>query len=751
MPTRIAPYGYTAQGEGDVMPGPRGASDSPRPEALDAKATHEWMQLAAQTVRAKLERWCSNVNVTLEAAAEREPHSPATPAYRLWMADNLARDGRYADSVAAYDRTVEAAGSADRLVATLDPIVCALYHNAQAAALDGNASTAIDTYQELARHAPDSAVDALFHAGLLAEGSGQLDRASQLYQAIASKTPSTRTGSPSEQARRAQLRLEDPRTGYAPDPRKLADWLAAALERRDASQVTRLASSTHFAVGPVGGHTAFEEPALLEELCRDLLRSQVSVRRQLLGSGGKRYLPTSGWKGKWFLGDVLFVITKAPQGWQWTGLGITCPNDLWLERWRPPVKRTNQPLPFELFAPWPAQQSFTAGGLNQYIGQQAAIIAGGLFGGSLLALYFARSSCGFGPRGLYYNQWPTHEAEDAFAIDFTRYRQYVPYDNESAGTPVLAVRAGIVSFVNAGAPSGDPDTSNTVHVEHADPGNPADQRRFTSRYLHLEGPFDILVAPMMPIYLGNRIGRMDDTGNSLLNHLHFSIHDRNLPYPGVPHGASVRPTPMSGVTLEDGDSGTCVRSTNVEYAGEKPMKEVTTFAGQNWLIAPAATAVNQAPPARIQDQTWLLVLSGVGLLGLKGISAAQWLRDTVSIRPDLSGPLQYAINRYAIPTPLGTSGANYWVGFQVEQWAPFAALSSMFNQNQSVNSGFAVDVWRPNPFGTGTDAFTSAPLHNLFSGIQVDVAVRDSDAWLYRLSYEITLLGKIAFGQVIIT
>jgi hypothetical protein len=729
---------------------PRGDSDPPRPESLDLKATHEWLQLAAQTVRARSEPSCSSVNVTLEAAAEREPQSPTTPAYRLWTADNLARDSRYADAVAAYDRAVEAAQSAVRLVDSLDPIVCALYHKAQAAALDGNASSAIVTYQELGRHAPDNAADALLHAGLLAEGGGQLDRAAQFYRLIAGKAPAARTDNPAELARRALLRLEQTRTEYASDPYRLVDLLATSLERGDASQVKRLASSTHFAAGPVGGHTAFEVPALLDELCRDLLRSQVKARRRVLGSGGKLYLPTSSWKGKWFLGDVMFILTKAPRGWQWTGLAVTCPNDLWLERWRPPAKRTNQPLPFELFAPWPANQCFTAGGLNQYLGQQSAILAAGLLGGGALALYFARSNCGFGPRGYYYNQWPTHDEEDAFAIDFTRYRRYVPYDNESGGTPVLAVRAGIVKFVRAGTPSGD-SPSNTVEIEHADPGNPANLSRFRSRYLHLEGPFKILVSQMMPIFLGNRVGRMDDTGNSILDHLHFSIHDRNIPHPNVSYGASVRATPMSGVRLEDGDSGTCVCSTNVEYRGEKPMKEVSTFAGQNWLIVPAATAANQAPPTRIQDQKWLLVLSGVAIVDLKGISAAQWLRETVSIRPDLNGPLQYAINRYSIPTPPGSIGANYWAGFQVEQWAPFAALSSIFNQNQSVNSGFAVDVWRPNPFGTGTDAFTSAPLNNLFSGVQIDVAVRDSDAWLYRLSYIITLLGKIVFGPIIIT
>src|SRR5262245_45911123 len=131
--------------------------------------------------------------------------------------------------------------------------------------------------------------------------------------------------------------------------------------------------------------------------------------------------------------------------------------------------------------------------------------------------------------------------------------------------------------------------------------------------------------------------------------------------------------------------------------------EEATFAGQNWLITPAATAANESPPRRIQDQIWLLVLSGVAIVNLKGNSAAQWLHKTVSIRPDLKAPLHYAINKHNIPKPPGFDGLNYFSRFQVEQWAPFAALNSVFNQGQSINSGFAVDVWRPNPFETGRD------------------------------------------------
>jgi hypothetical protein len=94
---------------------------------------------------------------------------------------------------------------------------------------------------------------------------------------------------------------------------------------------------------------------------------------------------------------------------------------------------------------------------------------------------------------------------------------------------------------------------------------------------------------------------------------------------------------------------------------------------------------------------------------------------------------------------------NFSTRFQVEQWAPFAALSSVFNQHESVNSGFAIDVWRPNHFETMRDALSNAMLDKIFTGLQVDVAVRDSDAWIHRISYEITLLGKIVFSPISIT
>lgn len=184
------------------------------------------------------------------------------------------------------------------------------------------------------------------------------------------------------------------------------------------------------------------------------------------------------------------------------------------------------------------------------------------------------------------------------------------------------------------------------------------------------------------------------------------------------------------------------------------MKFLTSFAGQNWLITPAALAVGEHPPATIQDQKWLLVLSGVVFANLQGNSTANWLHETVSFVPDMagpsnSGPLNWAINRWAIPRPPASAG-SYNTVFSLEEWAPFASLSSVFDQEQSINAGFAVDVWRPSPFQTGTDILTHRPVNNIFTGVNVDAAVRDTDAWIYRLGYNITLLGRIAFTPNII-
>ena len=68
----------------------------PDVEPLDRATRERWVDIAARTLSARAEGRPSAVNELLEAAAGTEPQSPVAPAYRLWAADNLAREGRYA-------------------------------------------------------------------------------------------------------------------------------------------------------------------------------------------------------------------------------------------------------------------------------------------------------------------------------------------------------------------------------------------------------------------------------------------------------------------------------------------------------------------------------------------------------------------------------------------------------------------------------------------------------------------------------
>jgi hypothetical protein len=178
------------------------------------------------------------------------------------------------------------------------------------------------------------------------------------------------------------------------------------------------------------------------------------------------------------------------------------------------------------------------------------------------------------------------------------------------------------------------------------------------------------------------------------------------------------------------------------------MKFLTDFACNFSVITPAALAVGEHPPANIHGQKWLLALSGVVFANLQGNSEAQWLHETVSFSPDVGGqfgPLVDAISRYSIPTPPGRFGVNWDVVFSLQAWAPAVTLSAIFNQGQSINSGFAVDRWRPSDFLTLTDLLSNQPVGNIWNGVMVDLAVRDTDAFIFRLGYNITLLGKIVF------
>ena len=162
------------------------------------------------------------------------------------------------------------------------------------------------------------------------------------------------------------------------------------------------------------------------------------------------------------------------------------------------------------------------------------------------------------------------------------------------------------------------------------------------------------------------------------------------------------------------------------------------------FVTPAAHAVSQPPITDPAEQRWLFGLSGVVLVDFTGTSNAVWRHDQLLISPNLGSALIPALNRYSIPTPPGTPGKDWAPWIQVEDSLPFATLGSIFDAHESINAGFAVDAWtlqtRP-----GTEAGTGATVQGLLSGLVADLAVRDNDAILHRVSFSILVQGRMRF------
>jgi hypothetical protein len=183
---------------------------------------------------------------------------------------------------------------------------------------------------------------------------------------------------------------------------------------------------------------------------------------------------------------------------------------------------------------------------------------------------------------------------------------------------------------------------------------------------------------------------------------------------------------------------------------------VAALTNQNWLITPAVNlppatgviGVSRSKLATIPgppglpghpppnpDQLWLLVLTGIASIGLAGNpdDITEWIGETVTIAPDLQAPLSSALGSVTLAL----------LGFNLEMWAPFVAVSSVTAPDAySVNAGFAVNGWRPTPFVPTLTDSNGNSVPQVFQGIDVDVSSLATST-LMTVSYNITLLGSI--------
>jgi tetratricopeptide (TPR) repeat protein len=526
-----------------------------------------WQHASDLVLRARCEQRASSSNEALNYFVREDPSGPLAPLMLAWIADNLVFDKNFEEAIGAYERLLKRRGT--KRFRGLPWGVYALEQMAHCQARLGRLERALRALSD-ATALPDHRAHSWLHfrsAQVLEEGFKDRE-AQRAYRRVTSNADDmhiTETPLP-ELARRAADRLA--RKGPLETlPDRLAKALARALERRDGATLAGLASRTHFSLGVAGSETDFLDFAKLAPyLKHDLGRSSVLVDpAALLGSGGKLYLDTDGWAGKLLTGRVYFILARVRDGWEWRGLALTRINESFFELIPPAVPQNNQPMQLPIKAPYPKDACFRAGGLAHFLESFLPFIGG------LIMLSDLFSSCGYGPGGFYYNQGPTHRGREAFAIDFTHYQHGLAFANTAGGVPVLAVQAGMVSMVRGNITSGDSSLENRVQIDHPSPAEafallfgiplPA-QLKYQSWYLHLAGPGQLLVSLGMWVQQGARLGPINDTGNSAFDHLHFSLHDRDIVVDGAPYG-STRPTPMDGQTLGDGDGGVCLCSTNI--------------------------------------------------------------------------------------------------------------------------------------------------------------------------------------------
>ena len=146
------------------------------------------------------------------------------------------------------------------------------------------------------------------------------------------------------------------------------------------------------------------------------------------------------------------------------------------------------------------------------------------------------------------------------------------------------------------------------------------------------------------------------------------------------------------------------------------------FMSRHYMFVPIECVAQ--PPSSTVPYRGLITISGVVLLHLRGTTQNDWLRERVSL--NLHEDVRAAV--HAAPY---RPRAGHHFSFRIEQGVPFATLNARYNANLANNDGSAVDTFSLET-GNGSDVV-----------LHTDVAVRDTDAWLNRIGYQLHLYVRL--------
>lgn len=169
----------------------------------------------------------------------------------------------------------------------------------------------------------------------------------------------------------------------------------------------------------------------------------------------------------------------------------------------------------------------------------------------------------------------SHQAHDGagFARDFNDGNRYSFDLNSARGSHCLAARSGLVVDLRDDQPTGNPNTANRLEIQHLDwvaghdPGWEEERTLTYTWYLHVEER-GIRATIGQHISRGHWVALLDDTGNSAMEHLHFSgAGGQNF------NPADDDPIDIPIVFADGGrvHSLTFPRSSNTEIDGDAPV------------------------------------------------------------------------------------------------------------------------------------------------------------------------------------
>jgi hypothetical protein len=138
----------------------------------------------------------------------------------------------------------------------------------------------------------------------------------------------------------------------------------------------------------------------------------------------------------------------------------------------------------------------------------------------------------------------------------------------------------------------------------------------------------------------------------------------------------------------------------------------------------------------------LCTFTGVIVIDFRGVSPSYWTKDTLRVGLEQYRAIGEAQAQGWLEshTPLPSAGHVYYVTIRDDDIASLVTVNSGYNQNWADNDGKAVDA--VSVVTNAADKLRGVANTPLLT-FDASLAVRDSDAYLHRVGYQVTAVATV--------